>query len=218
MPIACNLGLTPLAARDHSADGAWAWRQCGDGFATRCGRRWRSEARAGDLDPLQAGHALAGVIARAQARRQGAAALRRRASAFRAQLRTALLACGLRRRSGDDSRDRHRAAAADGRCARRRAHRRLLRRRTLEYGRRCQAASAISSPSRPRFGNPARKRCWASPQRWARGQAGSSDRRCCARSTARPMVRLAGKHEELAGLLARPGLSSIARPMAACRR
>ena len=61
-----------------------------------------------------------------------AAAVRRGPSAFRAQLRAALLACRLRRRPRPRRRDRRRAAALDGGCAERRPHRRLLRRRAME--------------------------------------------------------------------------------------
>ena len=184
MPIACNLGLTPLAAPTHRADGARPWRQCRHGVQRSVAGNARSMARAAISIRHRVGAALQADDRRPRQAGQGSAALRRGAPAFRAQLRAALLACGLRHRSRPRHRDRHRAAAADGRCAGGRPHRRLLRRRALEHrgsGQRSRADRHRQGGDleiQPGKGARRRRAVGGSriPRRWPR---------CCGRSTAR---------------------------------
>ena len=90
MPIACNLGLTPLAAPTIAPMALGL----GGNAVTVSTALWQAMAGAGaqpDLDPLSDGQRAQGGDR--QPLDASAAAFRRRASAFRAQLRVALLAC-----------------------------------------------------------------------------------------------------------------------------
>ena len=129
------------------------------------GARWPSTAPATISIAAATGAALAAVIAE----RCRAADLRFAVvhpySGHNYELRYWLAACGI-----DPDRDIEIVilppplmadALASG------AHRRLLRRRAVEHARRSAAGAAISSPSRPRSGDRARKRCSASQGRWA---------------------------------------------------
>ena len=204
-----RLQSRPDAARraDHRADGARARRQCGDGLERVCGRRCRSMAPRRSRSGIRRRRA-AGRNRRA--RQAGKEPLRfaRRASAFRAQLRASLLACGLRHRSRSRHRDRHRAAAADGRRARRRPHRRLLRRRALEHrgggqaGRQDRDRQGGDLEIQPGKGARRRRAVGAKPirRRWPR---------CCGRSTARRHgARRPANHGELAHCLPSRAIST----------
>ena len=116
MPIACNLGLTPLAAQTIVPMALGL----GGNAVTVSTRFWQAMEAQGagtDLDPATAGAALRAVVAGRVQNGSRPAALCRGPSAFGAQLRAALLARGLRHRPGPRHRDRHPAAAADGRRA-----------------------------------------------------------------------------------------------------
>ena len=148
----------------------------------------------------------------------GAAPLRGGASAFGPQLRAALLARGLRHRPGPRHRDRHRAAAADGRRARPPAASTAIASASRGTRRRSLTAAGASPPSRRRSGARARKRCWASTRTGPRPIRRRS-RRCCARSTARRSG--AGMPETTRNspaLLVRPGLCRPAGRTGCCRR
>ena len=134
MPIACNLGLTPLASDTIVPFSLGLGGNC----VTVSNALWAGMEAHGalpDLDPSTRRRGPEALIEERARRRARTAALRGRASAFRPQLRTALLARRLRHRSDARHRDRHRAAALHGRRTRRRQHRRLLRRRALEQRR-----------------------------------------------------------------------------------
>ena len=166
MPIACNLGLTPLAAPTIApmalglggnavtvSNALWARNGCDRGAKP-------------DLDPARPG---------ARCRRSRPTRARRRSRRLRfavvhphsgPQLRTALLAGGVRHRSGPRRRNRHRAAAADGGRAGERNDRRLVRRRAVEHG------ACAAGPRTHRHGEsrdlavqpgkgPGRRRAWA---------------------------------------------------------
>ena len=75
MPIACNLGLTPLAVRHDRADGARARRQLRHRLATRSGRAWRRMAQRRSR-PGTAGAALARARRERAQRGKRTAALR----------------------------------------------------------------------------------------------------------------------------------------------
>ena len=115
MPIACNLGLTPARAPTIAPMALGL----GGNAITVSNALWDADGRArrreSDLDPATTGAALKEVV-RTAPRGEPAVALRRRPPALGPQLRAALLARGLRHRSDARRRDRHRAAAADGRC------------------------------------------------------------------------------------------------------
>ena len=115
MPIACNLGLTPLASETIVPFALGLGGNCVT-VSNEVWEGWAGTARCPTSIRKRQGGRWARLSANAPSW-QGTAALRCRAPAFRPLLRASLLAGGVRRRPAQGHRDRHPAAALHGRCA-----------------------------------------------------------------------------------------------------
>ena len=135
---------------------------------TRCGRAWLDQGATPDFDPATTGAALQ-AGRRPSAPRAAKPALRFAVvhpySGHNYELRYWLAACGID--PDTRRRDRHRAAAADGRRAGQRQPSTATASASRGARRRRCRATAASPPSRPPSGARARRRCWASARNWA---------------------------------------------------